>query len=118
MDSLHRRGHVLGLVLGFQRSGSLCSGITITKLVVGEANYIPGSTNAFTLLHVLVSLFGLAAGLVMVGGWLAVQDQKGWAVVFLIASIATNVTGYFFSFKGGTLFVILGVTSVRKLKAA
>jgi hypothetical protein len=52
----------------------------------------------FTLLHVLVSLVGLVAGLVAVGGMLSGRRLDGWTATFLIATVLTNVSGFAFPF--------------------
>jgi hypothetical protein len=54
------------------------------------------SISAFTLLHVLISLVGIAAGFVVVFGMFRSDKLDGWTAVFLIATILTSVTGYFF----------------------
>lgn len=52
----------------------------------------------FTLLHVLVSLVGLVAGLVVVGGLLSGRRLDGWTATFLVATVLTNVSGFAFPF--------------------
>lgn len=68
--------------------------------------------NTFTLIHVFISLAGIAAGLVMAGGWLAGRDFRSWTGGFLLTTAATSVTGFFFPFKGLTPAIILGVLSL------
>jgi uncharacterized membrane protein len=50
----------------------------------------------FTLLHVLVSLVGLVAGLVVVGGLLSGRRLDGWTATFLVTTVLTNVSGFGF----------------------
>jgi hypothetical protein len=52
----------------------------------------------FTLLHVAISLIGLAAGFVVIGGFLANTALPRATDVFLLTTIATNVTGFMFPF--------------------
>jgi hypothetical protein len=52
----------------------------------------------FTLLHVLVSLVGLVAGLVAVGGLLSGRRLDGWTATFLVTTVLTNVSGFAFPF--------------------
>ena len=52
----------------------------------------------FTLIHVVLSLVGIIAGLVVAGGLVAGKRLDGWAVVFLVTTIATNATGFGFPF--------------------
>lgn len=52
----------------------------------------------FTLLHIAISLVALAAGFVVVGGLLANVTLPRATDVFLVTTIATNVTGFMFPF--------------------
>lgn len=52
----------------------------------------------FTLLHVLLSLVGLVAGLVAVGGLLSGRRLGGWTATFLATTLLTNVSGFAFPF--------------------
>jgi magnesium-transporting ATPase (P-type) len=53
---------------------------------------------AFTLLHVVISLIGIGAGLVVVGGMLTGRRLDGWTATFLASTVATSVTGFLFPF--------------------
>lgn len=74
--------------------------------------------NGFTLFHVLLSLVGIAAGFVVVGGWLSSRQLGGWTSLFLITTAATSITGFFFPFKGVTPGIVLGVLSLIVLAVA
>jgi hypothetical protein len=50
----------------------------------------------FTLIHVLVSLVAIFAGLVVVGGMLAGARLEGWTVVFLLLTALTSISGFGF----------------------
>jgi hypothetical protein len=52
----------------------------------------------FTLIHVLLSLIGIFAGLVVVGGLVAGERLDGWTGLFLVTTVLTNVTGFGFPF--------------------
>jgi hypothetical protein len=52
----------------------------------------------FTLIHVLLSVVGILAGLVVAGGLVAGQRLDGWTGVFLVTTALTNVTGFGFPF--------------------
>lgn len=52
--------------------------------------------NAFTLFHVVISVLGIIAGLVVVGGLIAGTALEGWTLIFLVTTILTNVTGFGF----------------------
>ena len=52
----------------------------------------------FTLIHVVLSLIGIVAGLVVAGGLAAGRQLDRWAVVFLITTFATSASGFGFPF--------------------
>jgi hypothetical protein len=52
----------------------------------------------FTLVHVVLSLLGIFAGLVVAGGLVAGKRLDGWTGVFLVTTVATSVTGFGFPF--------------------
>src|SRR6266581_9306926 len=54
------------------------------------------STSAFTLFHVVVSLVGIVAGIVVVAAMLGSKTVSGWTATFLATTVLTSVTGYFF----------------------
>lgn len=54
------------------------------------------SVSTFTLVHVLLSLVGIFAGLVVVYGFLKGRLLEGWNGVFLVTTILTSVTGFLF----------------------
>ena len=55
--------------------------------------------NAFTLVHVLLSLAGIFSGFIVVGGMMAGKRLDGWTIAFLITNICTNVSGFGFPFE-------------------
>jgi hypothetical protein len=69
----------------------------------------------FTLFHVAISVLGIIAGLVAVGGLIAGARLDGWTAFFLATTIVTSVTGFFFPFTeispahmvGGVSLVVL-----------
>lgn len=50
----------------------------------------------FTLLHVLISVLGIIAGLVVVGGLMSGTRLDGWTALFLVTTVITSVSGYGF----------------------
>ncbi len=52
------------------------------------------SFELFTLLHMIISLVGIAAGLVVLSGILGSKNRAGWTAVFLIATVLTSLTGF------------------------
>ena len=65
----------------------------------------------FTLFHVLLSLIGIASGLVVLYGWLQSQRMPGWTGIFLFSTIATTLTGFLFPFQGFTPAIGVGLIS-------
>jgi hypothetical protein len=51
-----------------------------------------------TLGHTVISIVAIAAGLVVVGGLIAGVRIDGWTGIFLVTTVLTNVTGFFFPF--------------------
>ena len=51
---------------------------------------------AFTRVHVLVSLVGIASGLIVLFGLLARKRLDGWTMLFLATTAATSITGFAF----------------------
>ncbi|HEV7398222.1 MAG TPA: hypothetical protein VGN86_17045 [Pyrinomonadaceae bacterium] len=72
----------------------------------------------FTKIHVAISLIGILSGLVVVFGLLSSKRLNGWTVLFLISTVATSVTGFFFPFHGFTPGIALGIISMVLLGAA
>jgi hypothetical protein len=54
------------------------------------------SLATFTAVHVVISLIGIAAGLVVVVGMLSASGLPGWTALFLATTVLTSVTGFFF----------------------
>jgi hypothetical protein len=76
------------------------------------------STAAFTLFHVILSLIGIAAGGIVALGLRSARALPGWTVLFLITTVATSVTGFFFhSLAFGPPHVV-GVISLIVLAVA
>ena len=56
------------------------------------------SLGTFTMLHVLISLIGIAAGLIAMIGWLKSDPSRTATATFLAATILTSATGFLFPF--------------------
>ncbi len=52
--------------------------------------------DGFTLLHIVLSLIGICAGFVVLGGFLSDAKLDGATHVFLAATVATNITAFGF----------------------
>jgi hypothetical protein len=66
----------------------------------------------FTLIHVVLSLVGIFAGLVVAGGLVAGKRLDGWTGVFLVSTVLTNVSGFGFPFVTFLPSHIVGVLSL------
>jgi hypothetical protein len=76
------------------------------------------SLETFTLVHVVLSLIGIAAGLVVVFGMLDAKRLEGWTALFLATTILTSVTGFFFPVAGFMPSHAVGIISLVFLAAA
>jgi hypothetical protein len=76
------------------------------------------SLSTYTVIHTILSLIGIAAGIValfqMIGGKLS----KGWTWLFLFTTILTSVTGFGFPVTGLMPSHIFGVISLVVLAIA
>ncbi len=70
------------------------------------------SLQTFTLIHVLISLAGIASGLVVMYGFLSNKRLDGWTAVFLTTTALTSLTGFLFPFMGATPAIKLGIISL------
>src|SRR3954465_15653582 len=52
-----------------------------------------------TLVHTIISIVAITAGLVVVGGLIAGVRIDGWTGIFLVTTVLTSVTGFFFPFS-------------------
>jgi hypothetical protein len=73
---------------------------------------------AFTQLHVILSLVGIATGFVVVLGLIAAKQMPRWTVLFLITTALTSITGFMFPFKGVTPGIVIGILSIITLLLA
>lgn len=65
-----------------------------------------------TLVHVGLSIVGIVAGLVLVGGLMAGTRLDGWLGIFLSTTVLTNATGFLFPFRTLLPSHIVGVISL------
>ena len=72
----------------------------------------------FTQVHVALSLIGIVSGFVVALGLLAAKRLDGWTAFFLISTVATSVTGFFFPFHGFTPAIGVGIVSLVVLAVA
>jgi hypothetical protein len=70
------------------------------------------SLATYTQIHVVISLIGIGSGLIVVFGMLGGKRMDGMTALFLITTVLTSVTGFFFPFHGVTPGIILGILSL------
>jgi len=73
---------------------------------------------AFTQIHVAISLIAIASGLVVMFGLLARNRLDRWTALFLLTTVATSVTGFFFPLHGFTPALGVGIISMLLLTVA
>jgi len=76
------------------------------------------STSAFTQLHVILSLIGIAAGLIVLFGMLGSNRMSAWTALFLATTVLTSVTGFFFPRDQLLPSHIVGIVSLVVLAIA
>ena len=72
----------------------------------------------FTQVHVAISLIGIAAGFLVIFGMFASKKLPALTALFLIMTVLTSVTGFFFPFHGITPGIVVGVISLVVLAVA
>ncbi len=72
----------------------------------------------FTLIHVLISLIGIATGLMVALGMIRSQRMDSLTRIFLATTALTSITGFFFPFNGVTPGIVVGVLSLLVLAPA
>ena len=75
------------------------------------------SIATFTLVHTVLSLVGIVAGLVTAGAIATGTRLDRWAAVFLVTTILTSVTGFGFPFDKLLPSHIVGIVSLVVLAA-
>jgi hypothetical protein len=76
------------------------------------------STSTFTTVHVIISLIGIVSGIVVLLGWLGGKRSDGWTALFLITTVLTSVTGFFFHSASFGPPQVVGVISLVVLAGA
>ena len=71
----------------------------------------------FTLIHVVISIVGILAGLVVIGGLMAGARLEGWTALFLVTTILTSVTGFGFPTAAVSPAQVVGGLSLVVLAA-
>ncbi len=72
----------------------------------------------FTLIHVLISLVAIGAGLVVIFGMIRSKRLDRWTALFVATTVATSVTGFLFPFQKLLPSHIVGLFSLVVLAVA
>jgi hypothetical protein len=70
------------------------------------------SIPTFTVLHVIISLIGIATGIVVVLAMVGGRKLAGWTGVFLWTTVLTSVTGFMFPFVKFSPPLAFGILSL------
>ena len=76
------------------------------------------SLSAFTILHVIISLIAIGAGLVVVSGLFGSNRMPAPTAIFLLFTILTSVTGFMFPFTQLLPSHMIGILSLVLLAVA
>jgi hypothetical protein len=76
------------------------------------------SLATFTMVHVIISLIAIAAGLVVMFGMLGSRPQQGLTAIFLLFTILTSATGFLFPFTQLLPSHMIGILSLGLLAVA
>jgi hypothetical protein len=76
------------------------------------------SLATFILIHVIISLVGIGAGLIVLFGMFNVKRLDGMTALFLLTTVLTSVTGFGFPFEHITPGIVLGILSLVVLAIA
>jgi phosphoglycerol transferase MdoB-like AlkP superfamily enzyme len=76
------------------------------------------STHIYTVIHVIISLVAIVSGIIVVVGMLGAHRMVGWTLLFLVTTVLTSVTGFFFPINGFTPALGVGILSLILLALA
>jgi hypothetical protein len=76
------------------------------------------SLTTFTMLHVVISLIAIGAGIIVMFGMLGSSTLPGLTAVFLLFTILTSVTGFMFPFEQLLPSHMIGILSLVLLLVA
>jgi hypothetical protein len=76
------------------------------------------SLSTFTLLHVVISLIAIVAGIIVMFGMLGSNKMPGLTAIFLLFTILTSATGFLFPFEKLLPSHMVGILSLVLLVIA
>jgi hypothetical protein len=86
---------------------------------MGERVMVLGmSLSTFTLLHVVISLIAIVAGIIVMFGMLGSNKMPGLTAIFLLFTILTSATGFLFPFEKLLPSHMVGILSLVLLVIA
>ena len=72
----------------------------------------------YTDIHVVITLVAIFSGFVVLYGMIKALAMPRWTQLFLVTTVLTSVTGFFFPFHGFTPALGLGIVSMFLLAGA
>jgi hypothetical protein len=76
------------------------------------------SISMFTFVHVVLSVVGILSGFVVLAGMFSSRRLDGWTALFLVTTVLTSVTGFFFPRDHLLPSHIVGILSLLVLALA
>ena len=76
------------------------------------------SLSTFTTVHVIISLIGIVAGIIVMFGMLGSNRTPGMTAIFLLFTILTSATGFLFPFEKLLPSHMIGILSLVLLAIA
>jgi hypothetical protein len=76
------------------------------------------SLATYTLIHVIISLIGIASGLIVLFGMFGSKRLDGMTALFLATTVLTSLTGFGFPIAHVTPGIVLGILSLVVLAIA
>ena len=76
------------------------------------------SLPTLTMLHVIISLVGIVAGIIVMFGLFGSHRMPGWTALFLLTTILTSATGFLFPFTQLLPSHMIGILSLVLLAIA
>jgi hypothetical protein len=70
------------------------------------------STHLYTQIHVIISLVAIASGLLTACGMMMDKPLPAMTALFLLTTVLTSVTGFFFPYHGVTPGIVVGIVSL------
>ena len=68
--------------------------------------------SGLTLFHVIISLIAIVSGIAVAQGFIAARRHNKSTLVYLVTTIVTLITGFFFPFHGFTPAIGIGILCV------